>query len=132
MQFLLCCSPVGALEAKEWHLFSGTVLGGFEAPAFENCSYAAGMGCPVSPGEKTRVLAEIGEAEEHCYKSNKNLWLSKVSDKGDALMFQLAHNWDDQPVPEEVKRKLSESTKANDGKKERSWLKLVDFETMKK
>jgi len=59
------------------------------------------------------------------------LWLSKVRGIGDALMFQLAHNWDDQPVPEEVKRKLSESTKASDGK-ERAWMKLVDFETLKK
>jgi hypothetical protein len=132
MHFLLCCSPVGALEAKEWHLFSGTVLGGFEAPVLENCSYAADMGYPVSSGEKTRVPAEIEEAEDHCYKSNKNLWLNKVSDKGDALMFQLAHNWNDQPVPEEEKRKLSENPKAIDGKKERSWVMLVDVETKKK
>jgi hypothetical protein len=86
----------------------------------------------MSSREKTRVPAEIGEAEDHCHKSNKNLWLNKVRDKGDALMFQQAHNWKDQTVPEEVKRKLSENSKAIDGKKERSWVMLVDVETKKK
>jgi hypothetical protein len=67
-------------------VFSGTNLGGAKATVLENCSHAADLGNSVSPREKG-VFTAIEETEGHCYKPNKNLWLSQVSDKWDAFVF---------------------------------------------
>ena len=46
----------------------------------------------------------------------------EVTNGWDSFMFQQAHNWDDLPLPEEVKKKLS--TKAETAGSGRAWVSL--------
>ncbi|CAD6333456.1 unnamed protein product [Miscanthus lutarioriparius] len=71
--------------------------------------------------EETGVLAAAEETERHWYKSDKNMWMSKVRDKWDTLMFQQAHNWENQDLPEEVMMKLSGIPMDGAERSERSW-----------
>lgn len=76
----------------------------------------------MSSSKETGILWETGEAEEHCLKAAKFNWVNQVKDGWDSFMFQQAHNWDDFPLPEEVKKKLS--TKAETAGSGRAWVSL--------
>ena len=81
---------MGTLEAKKQCLFSRVPMGGFEATAFENCSYALNLGYSVSPREETG-----DETERSCHKTDKTLWTNQVNDKSDNLMKKLSGDLED-------------------------------------
>lgn len=107
-------------------------MDGIEDTTLENCSYAADLGYSVPTREKTGVLTLTEEAERHCYKSDRTMWLSKVDDAWDVMMFQQAHNWDKQTLPDEVRMKLSNASAMNAARKERSWMSLLEFDALEK
>ena len=105
-------------------MFSGRTVEGCEDFAFKNCSYAAHMGDSMPASKEAGILWETGDAESNCLKTAKTNWMNQVKDGWDTFMFKKAHNWDDCPLPEEVKKKLSGGAKADTAGSGMTWVSL--------
>ena len=69
---------MGALEAKKLSMFSGVPLEGCETAILTCCQYASKLEATMLQGKIIGVQPEVGEAEDHSYKTPSVTWLSQV------------------------------------------------------
>jgi len=120
-------APVGALEAKEQLMFSGSVVEGWACSVTEGSSHAGELECLVPKGVCSGLLKAPGQAEGFGYKTSQDAWLNQVSNKWEHLLYQTGSDWKTGPLLEDARALLvDDMEKANREKKWVSFERLSD------